>query len=179
MRNIVNKNKTAFIVIAGILGFILISCCGIGSIASHTNKPTPTVTITATVTVTETATSIATSIPTNTPVNTHTSTPTSIPPTEVIVPSATMPVKPTQKPVEATKVVKPSPVPVIPTEAPVVVPTNIPTDVPVAENFDYNGDGKVNCKDFKYMRDAKRALAAGYKDLDGDSNGIPCESTAK
>jgi hypothetical protein len=42
--------------------------------------------------------------------------------------------------------------------------------------FDRNGDGKVKCNDFSTQSEALVALNAGYSGLDGDRDGIPCES---
>jgi hypothetical protein len=66
------------------------------------------------------------------------------------------------------------PVAVGPTWTPVpLAPTQPPTG---GTSFDRNGDGKVTCADFSTQAEAKVALAAGYKALDRDGDGIPCES---
>jgi hypothetical protein len=70
-----------------------------------------------------------------------------------------------------------------PTQAPQEQPTQAqPTDAPVPTepsqpaDFDRNGDGKVTCADFDTRTQAKVALAAGYKNLDRNDDGVPCES---
>jgi hypothetical protein len=67
----------------------------------------------------------------------------------------------------------------VPTRAPVPTVTPLPAPEPTAAqpaSFDSNGDGKVTCADFSTQAEAKVALAAGYKKLDNDGDGIPCES---
>lgn len=54
-----------------------------------------------------------------------------------------------------------------------------PTPTPITPNFDRNGDGQVTCADFDTQTDAEIALAAGYTNLDNDSDGIPCEGLPK
>jgi hypothetical protein len=65
--------------------------------------------------------------------------------------------------------------PPAPTAAPTTAPTPRPT-TPSTPNFDRNGDGRVTCADFRTRAEARVALLAGYTNLDGDGDGIPCES---
>ena len=83
--------------------------------------------------------------------------------TATITPTVTL--QPTTKPVAAPK----------PTVKPAPAPTTAPAP-PAAQSFDHNGDGKVTCADFKTQAEAKIALAAGYKKLDNNGDGVPCES---
>lgn len=86
---------------------------------------------------------------------------------------------PTQAPaptVRSTATVAPTP-----TEQPTSTPalTTAPASTEPAATpatFDHNGDGKVTCGDFTTQAEAKAALAAGYKALDNDGDGVPCES---
>lgn len=64
----------------------------------------------------------------------------------------------------------------VPTAAP-ITPTNTPA--PITPNLDRNGDGQVTCADFDTQTEAAVALAAGYTNLDSDSDGIPCEGLPK
>ena len=58
---------------------------------------------------------------------------------------------------------------------PLVFPTS--ANNPNSGNkFDANGDGKVTCADFVTRSQALAALSAGYKNLDRDGDGVPCES---
>ena len=85
-----------------------------------------------------------------------------------------------------------APIAIAPTDEPTAEPTAEPTHAPVAvkpakptaqpqaaaptRGFDNNGDGKVTCADFSTQAQARQALAAGYKKLDSNHDGIPCES---
>ena len=44
------------------------------------------------------------------------------------------------------------------------------------QDEDNNGDGKVTCADFTTRSQTTLALNAGYRKLDNDGDGIPCES---
>jgi hypothetical protein len=61
----------------------------------------------------------------------------------------------------------------IPTPSP--RPTNPPLTRPVSD-FDRNGDGSVTCDDFDTQAEARKALDAGYVELDKNGDGVPCEN---
>ena len=51
-----------------------------------------------------------------------------------------------------------------------------PANATPKRNFDNNNDGKVTCSDFNTQAEANIALAQGYTNLDGNRDGIACES---
>lgn len=114
---------------------------------------------------------------------TATSAPATLVPTAeatAVAPSET-PVSATQTPVLPTETTVPPTATRVPTRAPAPTRVPAPTRAPVvaappARSFDNNGDGKVTCADFSSQAQARQALAAGYKKLDSDHDGIPCES---
>jgi len=57
---------------------------------------------------------------------------------------------------------------------PTMIHTPTVTSTPT-QNFDNNEDGEVTCADFENQEEAREALNAGYENLDGERDGIPCE----
>ena len=44
--------------------------------------------------------------------------------------------------------------------------------------YDHDGDGNVTCADFTNQVEATRAFGDGYGNLDGDNDGVPCETVS-
>jgi len=135
--------------------------------------PTPTLLPTATKVPTPTATETHNPTETSTPIP-PSPTPTPIPPTSTPANTPLPTPMPTSTPLPTpTPTETPSPTPLPPTEVP-------PTSTPGA-GWDCNGD-LYNCGDFSTCEEVKsyfRACPGDPSRLDGDKDGIPCESLCK
>lgn len=156
---------------------------------SPTAATVPTPTATETPAQPETPTPISSSptvtpiTPTSTPIS-PSITPTPILPTSTPIPPTPTPIPPTSTPVPPTPTPippSPTPIPPTPTATNTLLPT--PTSTPKRHKKKWDCDGDLyNCGDFSSCEEVMsywNACPGDPSRLDGDKDGIPCESLCK